>query len=506
MSSPLKSNIASNLAGGSWNTVLVILVTPVQVGFLGVESYGLISLIAVLQIIAGALDFGLAATVTREVAHDAGRTSANTTALVNAAAAVYWIFAAIAATVLWLCSDAIPTRWLKVEALSPHTVTQGIELIAAFLLLRWPIAFYTGVLSGTQQMGLLNALKSAAVTLRLLGGAALLFIKPDLLWLLGWYVVTAAAELLSFMVAAIRAYPALRPIPRLDLAAIRRASGFSATMYAIALLAMLLTQIDRLAIGNLLGLEALGYYSVAYTAAMGLSLLQTSINNAALPAFAKAYGSGYSEALLRARYQRISELMGFVITPMALALIFFSRDILRVWVGATVADATHVALAILAGGFLLNAVFSSSYVLAVAAGNPGLFLRANLVGLLFYAPVLVAGISSSGIAGAAAAWLLLNIYYLALVLPRAHAMLNLGSTLAWLHRTFAVFVYMGIVAFFGGWLVARLIPSIAGSIIGLATAGGLYLWLAPKVASPALTKIIMDLPKSARQWIHRSDR
>ena len=500
MSSPLTRNILSNLAGGGWNTLLVILVTPVQIGLLGVESYGLISLIAVLQIIAGALDFGLATTVTREVARDNGRRCADTTALVNSAAAVYWIFAVIAAAALWFCADAIPTRWLKVGTLATDTVTRALELIALFLLLRWPVAFYAGVLGGTQRMGSLNALRSAAVTLRLLGGAALLLVKPDLLWLLDWYVATAALELLGFIATAIRAYPGLRPLPRLSLTAIRKTSGFSSTMYAIALLAMLLTQIDRLAIGNLLGLEALGYYSVAYTAAMGLSLLQTSINSAALPAFASAHGAG-DDAALRARYRRISELMGFVMTPLALVLIFFGRDIFRVWVGATVADATQISLGLLAGGFLLNAVFSSSYIFAVAAGKPGLFLRANAVGLWLYLPALLIGIAGSGIAGAAAAWLLLNVYYIALVLPRAHAMLKVRGTVGYLQRTFGVFVYIGVAAFSGGWLAAHLITGIAGSIAGLGIAGGVYLGLAIKLASPELARLIVDAPKSARRWM-----
>jgi O-antigen/teichoic acid export membrane protein len=504
LSISLKHNIVANLAGGSWNTVLVILVTPVQVGLLGVEAYGLISLIAVLQIIAGALDFGLASTVTREVAHNNGRPDTGTAALVNAASAVYWITAALAAAALWAAADAVPARWLKTDSLAPELVARAIEMIAVFLLLRWPIALYSGVLSGAQQMGLLNALKSAAITLRLAGGAALLLVKPDLLWLLAWYVATATLELAGFIFYAFRAYPPLRVIPRLDLAAIRKASGFSATMYAIALLAMLLTQIDRLAIGRLLGLEALGYYSVAYTAAMGLSLLQTSINNAALPAFANAHGAGDGSAL-RERYHRISELMGFVLTPMAMTLVFFGHDIFVLWVGATVADATLWALPLLAAGFLLNAVFSSSYIFAVAAAQPGLFLRANVVGLLLFLPVLLACIHLAGIAGAAAAWLLLNVYYLAFVLPRAHAMLQLGPTLASLHRGFALFVYAGLPAFAGGWLLARLIDGRAGSVVGLMVSGALYLWLSSKLASPRLAQMIIDTPGSVRKWLHRGE-
>lgn len=501
----LKNNILSNLAGGGWNTLLVLLATPVQIAALGIESYGLISLIAVLQIVAGALDFGLASTVTREVAHDSGKGVSASAALVNSAAAVYWLLALAVAAALWLSAGAIPAQWLKAESLPAATIADALKLIAAYLLLRWPIALYAGILSGTQRMGLLNALKSAALTLRLGGGTALLLFKPDLLWLLEWYVATAALELAAFVYAAFCAYPALHWLPRLKIAALRRTAGFSATMYAIALLAMLLTQVDRLAIGNLLGLEALGYYSVAYTAAMGLSLLQTAINNAALPAFAHSHGTGDDRVLVE-RYERISELMGFVLTPAALTLIFFGHDIFRIWVGAAVADAAYLSLGLLATGFLLNAAFSSCYIFAVAAGKPLLFLRANIIGLLLFVPALLAGILLGGIAGAGAAWLALNLYYLAHVLPRVHCALNLGPARRWLHRNVAIFVYAGGIAFAGGRLLAHLIGGTTGSIAGFACACAAYLWLSGHAASAALARNIHDAPHSARQWIFGKNR
>lgn len=483
----LKINILSNLAGGGWNTLLVILVTPVQVAALGIEAFGLLSLIAVLQIVAGAFDFGLATTVTREIAREDGDRNHNgeAAAFVNAAAAIYWFFAFVFAAALWFSAETIPAHWLKAGALPPSTIADSFCLIAVFLLLRWPIALYAGVMTGVQRMGLLNTLKSAAMTLRLAGGAIMLLINPDLLWLLGWYVGTAALELAAFVVCALRSYPGLTWLPRFDLAAIRRASSFSTAMYAITLLAMLLTQIDRLFISGFLGLAELGYYSVAYTAALGMSLIQTSINNAALPAFANAHGGDEGETLTD-RYERLSELMGFVITPVACTLIFFGRDLFQVWVGAAIADAARVPLALLASGFLFNAMFSNCYVYGVAAGRPALFLRANLAGFVLYLPTLISGILIGGIAGAGAAWLLLNLFYIACVLPRAHASLKLVSAGNWLRRNVGVFAFTGFISFGSGALAAQLIGGWSGLIAGLACAFAAYLWMAMRFGSSAL--------------------
>ena len=481
----LRNNIIANLAGGGWNAALVVLITPLQIGLLGAEAYGVISLIAVLQIISGALDFGLATTVTREIARDNGCVATTTRALVNAATAAYWLIALIGGGVLWLIAIALPHHWLTAQNLPAEVIASAIELIAGFLLLRWPVAIYAGILSGAQAQVTLNTLKSTAITLRLAGGAILLLVKPDLICLLWWYVACAVTELASFIYHARRAYGGLALLPRFEFSAIRPVAKFSSTMYLISLLAIFLTQIDRLAITRLLGLKELGYYSIAYTAAMGMTLIQTAINNAALPSLAGIHGAS-DDTALRDHHRHLSELMGFVMVPAALTLIFFAQPILGLWVGSAIANEVAGATAILAAGFLLNAVYSSTYLCGIAAGQPGLFLRANVFGLLGYLPALGLGIGIGGINGAATAWLLLNLYYIAVVLPRAHTTLALVPAGRWLRVTFAPFAGSGCAAFAVGWLLSHEIGQWQGALAGFASAMVFYFAAGLRLSSPTL--------------------
>jgi O-antigen/teichoic acid export membrane protein len=68
--STLKRNIFSNLAGGVWIAALTLVITPIQINLLGVEAFGLIGFIAILQIVMSVLDLGLSSTITRELADD----------------------------------------------------------------------------------------------------------------------------------------------------------------------------------------------------------------------------------------------------------------------------------------------------------------------------------------------------------------------------------------------------------------------------------------------------
>jgi len=490
----IKNNILANLVGGSWNTLLVIFITPVYVSILGLEAYGLISFVAVLQIVVGAFDFGLSATVTREVARDGGAERNHTVALINSAGTVYWAMTLVVACCLWLSAEFVASRWLKANTLPQETLIVAMQLTAAYLALRWPVAFYAGILSGLQQMGTLNGLKSSAISLRFLGGAVLLYFQPDVISLLNWYILTAAIELVSCAAFAFNSFPALCFKPCFHFSAVRSAWRFSASMYAITLLAMLLTQLDRFAIGNLLGLEALGYYAVAYTLAMGISFPQTAINNAALPAFANVYGNGDVEVLDR-RYEKVSQLMGFVVTAPAIALVVFGQDVLQVWVGEDVAEGAYQVLGVLSIGFLLNAVYSNCFILSIAAGRPMMFLWANLIGLGLYLPALVIGIRYGGILGAASAWAFLNIFYVTAVLPKAHGALGARSTLLWLQDTLGIFLGIGVIAFGVGWSIAQAITGTVGSVLGLLIALGIYLWLSLNKMFPDLKNAILGIPQ-----------
>ena len=64
----LKKNILANLIGNFLTAIVFVIVIPVYVKYLGVESYGLIGFFASLQIIFSVLDMGLSATLNREFA------------------------------------------------------------------------------------------------------------------------------------------------------------------------------------------------------------------------------------------------------------------------------------------------------------------------------------------------------------------------------------------------------------------------------------------------------
>ena len=444
----LKSNIVFNFLGAAWLGILTLAVTPIQVYFLGVEAFGFVGLITILQVLLGSLDLGIAATVTKVVSSDHSRQRSESAGALNTASTVYWGIALLISVLLWTNSSRIAAFWLSNTSLDYATVILGIQIIAVYLGLRWPVAFYSGVISGLQRMDVLNVVKASVHSLRLVGGVVVLFFLPNLLAFLVWFAISSAIELLVYAIVTYRMLPTLRFWPYFSPASFKDIWRYSLAMNLIALTALVLSQADRLAVTKLLSLEYLGYYSIAYNASIVISLVQSAINNASFPAFSHSFSSGQHADLL-SRYNKASQLMVFVVGLPCFALIFFGHEVLSVWINAKVADEAALTMAWLALGFFFNAVVSNAYMAAVACGQPNLPLKVNLFALVIYAPVLYWLTRLYDISGAAAAYAGLNAYYIFSLVPLVQYRVIGQGFGVWLRENLLPFALVGIGAFGG---------------------------------------------------------
>ena len=432
----LKKNIIANILGSGWVAALTIIVTPLQVHLLGVEAYGIVGLIAILQIVLGTLDLGLSATITQSVAAD--RTSAwqGSASLMNSGLALYHLVAIAIGLLMWGVAPWIARTSLHARTLDPETIVWAVRIIGLYVAVRWPIALYTGVISGVQRMDMLAALKACAGTVRLVGGVIAIALVPTITVFLWWFLFSAAVELVMYGVVAHRLVPVLTFRSRPSLAPFRSVWKFSLTISAISILAMLLTQIDRLLISTMLDLHALGLYSLAYTAGLALTLIQVSLNSASLPSFAASDRSGPNDMLVQ-RYQRVSELMGYSLAFPCLALAVFGNEILAMWVGHEASNGAYLPLRFLALGFFVAAMVSNAYTVSVATRNVAIPALVNLVGAPLYVPLLYGLIRHYGITGAACGWLVLNCFYMLTLLPIVHRRLLVIPVGGWLMRNVA---------------------------------------------------------------------
>src|SRR4051812_43051066 len=102
--SRLKTNISANLLSNVWSTGLSLIVTPIYVRLLGVESYGLIGFFLSWVALVAVLDTGISAAASRQIAWLSARVHERKTipTLMRSMELVYWaIVLAIGCVILF---------------------------------------------------------------------------------------------------------------------------------------------------------------------------------------------------------------------------------------------------------------------------------------------------------------------------------------------------------------------------------------------------------------------
>ncbi|OIO71325.1 MAG: hypothetical protein AUJ57_07280 [Zetaproteobacteria bacterium CG1_02_53_45] len=396
---------------------------PFYIHFMGIESYGLVGFFMSLQAVLFILDLGLTATVSRELA----RLSVNAEpadrmrALVRTLELVYWGISLLICLGTILLSQWLAGEWLQSESLPKEKVAEAIMLMGFVIAARMPFGFYCGGLMGLQHQVLASVVKASTETVRN-GGVVLVLwlLSPDITAFFLWQVGISVVATCVMGRCLWRSMPESLRSPRFDSGILRKLYRFAAGMSGIALVSILLMQMDKIILSKMLSLETFGYYTVASVVGMSLFFLATPIVSAYAPKLTQLASADECQQELIGRYHQGCQLMAVVIFPVAVTIALFSSEILLLWTqDANVVDSAHLSLSLLVTGTALNSIMNIPYSLQVAYGWTRLAFVLNLLLLMLQFPLLIIMTQYYGVVGAASVWLILNIVY---VLVGVHMM------------------------------------------------------------------------------------
>ena len=453
--SVVKRNIFANVLGGSWAILLNVVAIPFQAKILGAEDYGVLGFGASLQVALTVLDFGLSTTVIREIASDRSPDHRDSRELIQTVGTVYWLIAMVLGLGLALTASRIVHSWFKLEAMTPRYATVAIQIMSGWVAFTWPVTLYASVLSGLQRLEVVNALRVLTNTINLGGGVIVLLVSGDLHVFLMWMAVNAFLAVSLHVMVCRRLLPGISLGLHFSPEAIKRIWRFSLDMNVTSALGILYTQSDRILIGNLLSLKALGYYNAAYNLTKGIGTVQGFFGSAILPTLASDYSLGQKDAL-RTRYSKYAQFLVYLAALPTSVLVFFGHDLLLIWTTPETAAGAYRALGILAVGFLLNAAMSAPYVLSIATGHTRIPLLVNVIAVPFYLPGLYFLIVRYGIDGAALAWPLLNLYYVATFLPLTQRKIVKARVTVWFCKNLLPFLGLGSLFWIGRTAISTL--------------------------------------------------
>lgn len=434
--SPARANFVANLAGAACFAIVSLVCTPLYIRFLGAEGYGLVGFYLLVQTLAGVLDLGLTATINREMARYSATPElvADARDLARTIEVGYWGIALLIGAVFELLTPGVATRWIQVGSLSPEDVRHVIAAMGVLLALQWPLSVYQGGLLGLQRHVLLNSINGAGALLSGFGAVAVLrFLAPEPRAFFVWQVVVVALQVVATRTAFWRSLPSSGRRARVDARLIRKIGRFAAGMSGITLTALVLTQVDKVVLSRVLPMHDFGLYSLAtLVGTTGLTqLVIAPMFNTLYPRFSREALSG-GAAPLRQTYHASTQALAVLLFPAAAVVSLFGNALLQLWTrDADVARSAGPIAAVLVIGTALNGMSNPPFALQLANGWTRLCLTSNIVAIAFMAPATVVLAERRGALGVAFAWLALNVFLLAVVVPITDRRFDCGGVRRW---------------------------------------------------------------------------
>lgn len=446
---------------------------PLYVHLLGLEAFGLVGVMLSLQAILQVFDFGIGGATNRELSRrvQQNHLAASCRSLVRTSEAAIWALALASALLVWVGSGWFAGHWLQLGTLTQHEAQQAIACMGVAIALMWPSVFYGNCLSGLERQPLLNAINAASAVLRYAGVVPVLWwLSPSIGAFFVWQALVGALQSLATAWAVWRVLPLTSGTVQWQWAELRASRQFAFGLFAVGLLALAVTQMDRLVLTRMRPLEDMGAYTLALSVSAGLSRMVQPMFNALYPRLSRLVARGDAAALSEL-YHLSSQYLAVVVAAVAAILMVFARDVLFLWTGdATLADRVALPLMLLVAGSAMNGLLNIPYALQLACGWTRLALGLNVAALLLGLPLCYWAVGRWGLAGAALPWVLGNAISVVVGLPLMHRRLLPGELARWLLRDNVPSLAAGFAVALGCTAVLPGLPRSGVGLVELAAA------------------------------------
>ncbi|KPZ08121.1 Polysaccharide biosynthesis protein [Pseudomonas amygdali pv. ulmi] len=428
-------NTVLNYSGQAYVMLVGILIMPFYLGHLGAEAYGLIGFFTLLQAWLQLLDAGLSPSLVRAVAHQQGTPVSEKSLgrLLRSFELIFLPITMLCGLLVHVASPWIAAQWLNANTLQPDTLAHCITLMGIVIALRLYSTLYKSAIQGLEQHAWLNAANVSIATLRYFGGLLLVSqFSRDPQDFFVFQLVVGLLEALLFASKARRQMPAPRWLTGLDWQLIKPLLPFAASLSLSAVLWIVLTQVDKVLLSNLLPLDQYGYFSLVALIATGIVMLSNPLVQTLLPRLTVLVAEGRRDDM-HTLFLAANRLACTFLFPLAGVIALYAEPLIIAWTGDDAAARwSGPVLGWYALGSAIMAASAFQFYLQYAYGRMHLHLWYSLISTLISVPVMFVAIHYHGVYGAALAWFFLRATSFAIWPVIVHQHLAPGLHRQWL--------------------------------------------------------------------------
>jgi O-antigen/teichoic acid export membrane protein len=397
MDKGLLRNVAINFCGLVLPTFVSLVTVPAYIRALGVERYGVVSLVWTLIGYFGVLDLGMSMAAQNHISKALASGDARQGAQVFWSACWLNLATGVAGGVLIYAGAFVYTAsFSSLPAGLRHEVYGALPWLACAIPLANVSWVFAGAINGAERFGVFNTNQTIGTFLfQLLPLGAAWLVAPTLPVVLAAAVGARLIAALLLGVASLRVL-GIRRVERPRLGVAKGLFSFGGWMLIASTAGTIADTLDRVMLGAALGARYVTYYTVPQNLVTRLNMLPNALVRTLFPRLS-ALGREHADALAR----QSLECLNAAFTPVAIVAVFALEPFLAVWVGRDLATLSGPVGRLLVISVWLVGQASVTRILIQAQVNPARAALVGLVELPFFIAALAYGIHAFGLTGAA---------------------------------------------------------------------------------------------------------
>lgn len=390
-----------NLLGAAVPGFVSLITVPLYLHVMGAARYGVLAVVWVLLGYFGMFDLGLSRATANRIAQLHNAPVAERQEVFWTACVLNAVLGIAGGTTLYFAGEGLLRHWLSVSGELRAEALTALPWMAIAVPLATVSSVLTGALEGKERFGILNLIQaSGTVGFQTLPLVAAYVIGPELRIVVGVAVAVRALSVVP-LVLAVRSILPISGYPHVKRRRIRELFAFGLWVTITNVVSPILSTIDRLLIGALLGARAVAYYAVPANLVNRIQIVPGALERALFPRFSKVDAAESS----RIRIESLKTLAA-ITTPLIVAALLAIRPFLYLWIGPRLSSAAAPVGEILLAGMWVNGLAYLPFAQLQAQGRPAVVAKFHLMEVLPFLVLLWLGVRYFGIIGAATAWTL----------------------------------------------------------------------------------------------------
>ena len=388
----IAKNSFFNIAGYVIPGILSIPILGYMARELGIEEFGLFTIILALVGYASIFDVGITRSVIREIA--IFKNNEEEVLKIISTSALLVLILGVAAGVLIIVFSSIISELLKVSSYAVENFQYSLMLLSLSIPLFLLTQIWCSLLEGREEFLKLNIFKTISSTLVVLLPAIGLMLDSSLLSAVIGLLISRVISILLVLWFCKEYIVKLK----FHKETFKRLINFGGWIAVSNIISPIMSYFDRFILANKLGSNVVGFYTGPSEAISRIGIFPSAIARTIFPMLSDKEADNK-------QIKKISYLLVFLsIVPFGIIAAYFAENILDLWLGSQFALKSTLIFQVLILGLIFNSIAQVPFTSIQAQGGSRITAMLHLFEVVPYVLLLLYLIQYYGLLGAAWAW------------------------------------------------------------------------------------------------------